>query len=90
MQSWDAALAARIVAENFFPDRSAAAWRELARTTLAKAGGALTAGEIVPENQLRGTFPLVGEKGRVDVFFTLTPEREPRVQELRLTFVPKS
>ncbi len=90
VQSWDAALAARIVAENFFPDRSAAAWRELARTTLAKAGGALTAGEIVPENQLRGTFPLVGEKGRVDVFFTLTPEREPRVQELRLTFVPKS
>jgi len=90
VRTWDAALAARIVAENFFPDRSAAAWREQARTTLAKAGDVLTAGEIVPENQLRGTFPLTGEKGRVDVFFTLTPEKEPRVQELRLTFVPKS
>ncbi len=89
VQTWDAGLAGRIVAENFFPDRSVEAWRELARTTLAKAGAAFTVGPVVPENQLRGTFALTGDKGRVDVFFTLTPEKDPRVQELRLTFVPK-
>lgn len=32
-------------------------------------------------------FPLVGERGRVDVTFTLTPEKDPRGQELSLTFV---
>ncbi len=89
VQTWDAALAERIVAENFFPDRPAATRRDEARATLAKAGGPFTVGAVVPENQLRGTFALTGTNGRVDVFFTLTPEKDPRVQELRLTFGPK-
>jgi CubicO group peptidase (beta-lactamase class C family) len=89
VQDWDSALAARIVAENFFPDRSLAAWQKLSRETLAKLGPVRSVGEIVPENQLRGTFPIHGDRGRVDVFFTLTPEREPRVQELKLTFVAR-
>lgn len=87
VQSWDETLAAALVAENFFLDRSRAAWRELAAETLAKAGKITAVGEIVPENQLRGTFALQGEKGRVDVFFTLTPEADPRLQELSLKFV---
>ena len=89
IQSWDTALASQIVAENFFPDRSREAWMALARETLAKIGPVKSAGEIVPENQLRGTFVLTGEKGRVNVFFTLTPEKNPRVQQLRLTFVAR-
>ncbi|MDP3070172.1 MAG: serine hydrolase domain-containing protein [Opitutaceae bacterium] len=89
VQSWDKALAEKIVAENFFPDRALESWRTHATATLAQAGAIKSVGDIVPENQLRGTFPLHGERGRVDVFFTLTPERDPRVQELRLTFVPK-
>lgn len=87
VQSWDAKLADAIVAENFFPDRSREAWMTLARETLTKAGPIKSVGEIVPENQLRGRFPLIGEHGRVNVFFTLTPEKDPRLQELRLTFV---
>ncbi len=88
IKSWDPALADDIVAENFFPDRSREGWKKLAEETLAKAGAIKSVGEIVPENQLRGTFPLNGEHGRVDVFFTLTPEKDARLQELRLTFVP--
>lgn len=87
VRTWDPALAAGIVAENFLPDRSLAAWQKLSRETFAKLGTIRTVGEIVPENQLRGTFPIHGEHGRIDVFFTLTPEREPRLQQLRLTFV---
>jgi CubicO group peptidase (beta-lactamase class C family) len=90
IQSWDAKLADGLVAENFFPDRSREDWIKLTRETLAKAGPIQSIGEIVPENQLRGTFPIVGEKGRVEVFFTLTPEKNARLQQLRLTFVPKS
>lgn len=85
IQSWDPALAAALVAENFFPDRSREEWQEEARQKLARIGPVRSVGALVAENQLRGTFPLVGERGRLDVFFTLTPEKEPRVQELRLT-----
>lgn len=86
---WPETLAAEIVAENFFPDRARADWIVQTRTTLAKAGRIHSVGELKPLNQLRGTFPLVGENGRVDVFFTLTPETSPKVQELRLNFVGK-
>jgi len=87
VQSWDPKLADAIVAENFFPDRSREAWQKIAQEALAKAGPIKSVGAIVPQNQLRGTFPLIGEHGRVNVFFTLTPEKDPRVQELRLAFV---
>ncbi len=84
---WTETLAAEIVAENFFPDRSRADWIAHTRTTLAQAGRIHSVGALQPLNQLRGTFPLVGEEGRVEVFFTLTPEASPKLQELRLTFV---
>ncbi|MSU47998.1 MAG: class A beta-lactamase-related serine hydrolase [Opitutus sp.] len=89
IQSWDPKLADAIVAENFFPDRSREAWATLSRETLAKAGAIKSVGAMTPQNQLRGTFSLVGENGLVNVFFTLTPEIDPRVQQLRLTFVAK-
>lgn len=87
-KEWPTALADSLVAENFFPDRSREAWLKRTRETLEKAGAIKSVGEIVPENQLRGTFPLVTENGRIDVYFTLTPEAKPKLQELRLTFVP--
>jgi CubicO group peptidase (beta-lactamase class C family) len=89
VQTWEATLADEIVAENFFPDRSREDWMKLSRDTLGKLGQIQSVGEIVPENQLRGTFPIVGEKGRVEVFFTLTPEKTAKLQQLRLTFVGK-
>ncbi len=87
LQAWDPKLADALVAENFFPDRSREDWMKLARETLAKAGAIKSVGEIIPQNQLRGTFPMIGELGRVNVFYTLTPEKDARLQELRLTFV---
>ncbi len=87
--TWDEKLAAEVVAENFFPDRTRADWIAQTRTTLTKAGKIMSVGDVNPLNQLRGTFPLIGETGRIDVFFTLTPEISPKVQELRLTFLGK-
>ena len=86
VQSWDEELANTLVAENFFLDRSREAWAKAAQETLRRAGPIQSVGPMLPENQLRGKFALVGEKGRVDVFFTLTPEKNPRLQQLRLTF----
>jgi CubicO group peptidase (beta-lactamase class C family) len=85
--AWDERLGAEILAENFFPDRARADWIAQTRTTLAQTGKISSVGPLVPLNQLRGTFPLIGAHGRIDVFFTLTPEATPKVQELRLTFV---
>ncbi len=87
IQSWDSQLAERVVAENFFPDRSQEEWARHSQAVLRQLGAVKSVGVLVPENQLRGTFPLIGESGRVDVYFTLTPEKNPRLQELRLTFV---
>ncbi len=37
---------------------------------------------MIPENNLRGTFPIEGERGKLNVFFTLTPEANPLIQQL--------
>lgn len=84
VQSWDAALGSTLVADNFFLDRSREDWIAQARETLAPIGKVRSVGPITAENALRGSFPLVGERGTVKVRFTLTPEREPKLQELEL------
>jgi CubicO group peptidase (beta-lactamase class C family) len=84
IQSWDEKLGAAIVAENFFMDRSRADWIVFAREQLAPIGKIRTVGPLKAENQLRGSFSIEGENGSRDVFFTLTPEREPKVQELTI------
>lgn len=84
VQSWDAALGNAIAAENFFLDRSREDWIVHAKEVLDGAGRITSVGPVKAENQLRGMFPLIGERGTVDVKFTLTPEREPKVQEIKL------
>jgi len=56
-----------------------------AREELAPIGKITSVGPISAENRLRGAFALIGERGKVDVKFTLTPEHEPKVQEIELT-----
>ena len=57
------------------------------RVVVALGGNALLKrGEpMTAENQLRGAFHVTGAKGRLRVWFSLSPEREPRVQELELS-----
>ena len=86
--SWDERLGREILAENFFLDRSRDHWIKLAREKLEPLGKITSVGAVVAENQLRGEFSIAGEKGHVDLYFTLTPESVPKVQELQLKFVP--
>jgi CubicO group peptidase (beta-lactamase class C family) len=85
VQSWDASLGSAIAAENLFLDRSREDWIVHAREKLEPIGKITSVGPIKAENSLRGSFPLIGERGTVNVKFTLTPERDPRVQEIELT-----
>jgi CubicO group peptidase (beta-lactamase class C family) len=89
IQSWDPALGDAITAENFFLDRSREDWIVQAREQLATIGKVTSVGPIKAENQLRGTFPLVGERGTLEVNFTLTPERDPKVQYLDIKAAAK-
>lgn len=85
VQSWDASLGRAITADNFFLDRSREDWIVHAREKLDPIGKVTSVGPIKAENQLRGSFALIGERGTLDVKFTLTPEHEPKVQEIELT-----
>ena len=88
IQNWSDPVAAEVLSPNFFLDKARADWAALSRDLLAKTGKISTATDVVPLNQLRGTFELVGEHGRIKAFFTLMPEAIPRVQALTLTYVP--
>lgn len=88
IQDWASVGANDALAPNFFLDKSRDDWTATSRELLAKIGKISSATAVVPLNQLRGTFSLVGEHGRIEVFFTLMPEATPRVQALTLTFVP--
>ena len=84
LPDWTNAERSSIFAENFFPDRSVVLRRQEAQALFSTIGKVTSVGELIPENQLRGTFRLTGERGAVDVFFTLTPETPALIQQLDL------
>lgn len=60
------------------------------RKIFTKAGNIIRIREIIPENQLRGSFVMEGENANVEIYFTLTPENPPLIQELKITERPNS
>ncbi len=79
----------KLFAENFFLDQSADKRRKTINDLYAKAGKTIRVSDLHPENNLRGTFFIEGEKADIEVFFTLTPENRPLIQQLDMTVVPK-
>jgi CubicO group peptidase (beta-lactamase class C family) len=81
-QSWNDAEAKQIAAMNLFRDVPAAQRRAEILKLKTELGECPVAGPIIPENWLRGQFNLTCAKGRVGVFFTLSPTEPPAVQYL--------
>ena len=79
---WKTGEASGIFAENFFPDTPLDLRRRQTKALFDQIGPVQRVTEILPENNLRGTFQVVGERGTLDVFFTLTPEANPLIQQL--------
>ncbi len=75
-----------LFAENFFPDISKDHRKKETDELFEKAGKIISVGKMQPENLLRGSFDMVGEKGTIEVFFTLTPEATPKVQWLSFSW----
>lgn len=89
VRSGDPEVESRIMAENFFMDQSREHRRAEIEEVLEDAGAISSVGALEPENQLRGQFDMQAANGRVVVFFTLTPERDPKVQQLDVRFEPR-
>jgi CubicO group peptidase (beta-lactamase class C family) len=89
IQSWDPALEAKILAENFYLDLTRESYVKEMQELMENAGPIRSIGEIDAYNQLRGTFKIQTEHGAVEVFFTLSPEKDPLIQMLDLELEQK-
>lgn len=86
---WDNAESSGLFAENFFMDNRLSDLMQRTKELYTQAGAITNAGPMMPMNQLRGRFILEGEKKNIEVFFTLTPEKEPLIQQVRMRVVEK-
>jgi len=89
LPDWSDVETSKIFAVNFFPDKSLAIRRKNSQLLFGKIGKIKNVGDLVPENQLRGKFNVDGEKGTVEVYFTLTPENPALIQQLDIKDVQK-
>ena len=89
LPDWNNAAQSGIFAENFFPDYPMDTLKKYAKDLYAKAGKILSVKEVKPENQLRGSFILEGEKINIEIYFTLSPENPPLIQEYHIREKPK-
>ena len=80
LPEWKDAPASGIFSENFFSDYLIDTLRKQTTALFNKAGKILRVEEIVPDNQLRGTFRIVGENASLLVRFTLSPENPALIQ----------
>jgi CubicO group peptidase (beta-lactamase class C family) len=89
LPGWEGAEASGLFAENFFMDYRLKDIVKRTAELYEEAGQIDGVGPMKPMNQLRGTFTLEGEKKNIRIFFTLTPEKEPRIQQVRIRSVEK-
>jgi len=89
IQNWNEDNEANLLAENFYLDHSRDRRITEVQGILEKAGPILDTGELKPVNQLRGNYTIHAENGDIRIFFTLTPEKEPKVQQLDISFKTK-
>ena len=88
LPEWKDAPASGIFSENFFSDYLIDTLRKQTTALFNKAGKILRVEEIVPDNQLRGTFRIVGENASLLVRFTLSPENPALIQAYSIREAP--
>jgi len=89
LPGWEGARESPIFAGNFWLDYFVDTLRAEARAIFARAGKIVRAGDMRPDNGLRGSFILEGERADIEVRFTLTPENPAKIQEYHIWLVEK-
>ncbi len=87
LPNWTDAEKSDIFAENFFLDNYIDMLRDESKAVFDKAGKILKVNMIVAENNLRGTFIIACEHHNIAVYFTLSPERTPGIQQFAIRLV---
>ncbi|MCO6497864.1 MAG: beta-lactamase family protein [Chitinophagaceae bacterium] len=87
LPSWKGAKESGIFADNFFDDYFVNQLKKQAEELFASIGKVKEVTEVDPLNQLRGSFLIKGEKGKLQVYFTLSPETDPKIQAYRMSVV---
>jgi len=87
LPDWGKAKESGIFAVNFFADYFVDSLRKEALAVFERAGKIVGVGEMRPDNNLRGNYILEGEKGKIEVRFTLTPENPALIQEYHIRLV---
>ncbi len=82
LQSFDSAGEEILFAENFFLDFSRDRRINGYQNTLKEIGSIQSFSNMRAMNQLRGRFLITGNQGTAEVFFTMSPEKTPKVQQL--------
>lgn len=85
LPEWHSAKKSNIFSENFFLDYSIDSLKKDAAVLFTKAGKILNVSEVIAVNQLRGYFIVTGEKAKLDIWFTLTPENPALIQEYKIS-----
>lgn len=89
LPGWNNAQSSNIFADNFFMDYPLDSLKKEAAGVFANAGKILQVEDVIPQNELRGTFIIKGEKKNIAVTFTLTPENPPLIQEYHIKEMEK-
>lgn len=79
-----------VFSSNFFYDYPIPVLQATCQSILKEAGKIKSVQEVKSENRLRGTFKLVCERQDVEVFFSLTPEASPRIQQFSIQLAKQS
>jgi hypothetical protein len=90
LPDWSNAKGSGIFAENFFPDYPIDSLKKESKALFEKMGKIISVKKMKPENQLRGSFVIEGEQSDIMIYFTLSPENPPLIQEYRIRESPKS
>lgn len=84
---WKNAEKSPVFAENFFLDFFVDSLRKQS-TQMFKQIGTITGHDpVIPENNLRGSFLLKGEKGAIRIYYTLSPELPAKIQYLDMRLI---
>jgi hypothetical protein len=89
LPDWNNATNSPIFAENFFGDQSAELRRQATQALFNQAGEIQRIGDLRPQNNLRGTFLIHGARANLEIFFTLSPENPPLIQEFKVRDLPR-
>jgi CubicO group peptidase (beta-lactamase class C family) len=90
LPDWREPLPDDLFAENFFLDQDLRIRKTRTQKIFDDAGSIKRISGVQPENQLRGRFMVECEYKNIVVFFTMTPEKNSKVQQLNIWLEEKN